>query len=217
MVSYWHCCQVCLTIFRESLVRFRCQECGKALIKGHHCDDCYTIFRPIWRSCYCPFWYQGSLKNHIIQAKSSNRGLCIIRTLCQAYLGYMTHSSQVPLIPHDDVLVVAVPMHWKKVLQRGYNHAAVAAKVFSNNLGVPCALGGLVRTKAGMDQKTLDKHSRSDNVSTVFQAREYYVTSKTIWLVDDVLTTFATVNACTRALLDAGAKEVHVLAFAQTP
>ncbi len=112
-------------------------------------------------------------------------------------------------------LLVGVPLHYKKQIIRGFNQSDLLAEGISEILGVPHETKLLIRK---IDTQTQTKKTRIDryfNVKNVFEVvdREKVI-GKSIGLVDDVLTTGATLEVCAQALLDAGAKDITILCLA---
>ena len=119
----------------------------------------------------------------------------------------------------DSDLVVPVPLHRKRLWTRRYNQAAELARALSQRCGLPMAPLALVRAKETPSQGTMPSaEARHRNVRGAFlvpKSERSGVTGRRVLLVDDVLTTGATANACARALKRAGAKAVYVLAVAR--
>lgn len=113
-------------------------------------------------------------------------------------------------------LLVPVPLYWWRLWRRGFNQSELLAREVSGLAGVPLAAGVLRRSKNTATQTGLTSHQRRLNVRGAFQvSRPDTVAGKTVALVDDVITTGATVGACARALRRAGAARVVVLALAR--
>lgn len=105
----------------------------------------------------------------------------------------------------DADLLVPVPLHPVKLWRRRFNQAAALAGAISREAGVPCALTALRRLKATRSQVGLSRTQRAENVQGAFRASDDgAVKGRKVVLVDDVLTSGATANAATRALLRAG-------------
>jgi ComF family protein len=114
-----------------------------------------------------------------------------------------------------DVLV-PVPLHRERERERGFNQAALLAERLGRLWGVAVAPGALARTVATPPQTGLAGEARRANVRGAFAVpRPAQVTGRHILLVDDVMTTGATADACARALRRAGATEVGVLTVAR--
>lgn len=114
--------------------------------------------------------------------------------------------------------LVPVPLHWRRLWARRFNQSAALARAISTLCGVPVVHGGLKRVRATPQQVGLSKAERADNVQGVFRVpgeRKAGITGLRIVLIDDVLTSGATVDACARTLLRAGAAHVDVLVFAR--
>ncbi|MEZ4560436.1 MAG: phosphoribosyltransferase family protein [Caldilineaceae bacterium] len=118
----------------------------------------------------------------------------------------------------DDVrgrvdLVAPVPLHDSRLQERGYNQSALLAKGFCDRTGLTCMPDALARVRATQSQVGLDASARAVNVADAFAAR-LRLDGVTVLLIDDVYTTGATLNACARAALAAGALQVVALTLA---
>lgn len=111
--------------------------------------------------------------------------------------------------------VMAIPLHGQRLAERGYNQADRLAHRLARRYRLPLSRRGLVRTRATPAQAGLPEHRRSKNLRGAFRARPGRVAGRRILLVDDVVTTGATVDAATEALLEAGAEMVTIVALAR--
>jgi ComF family protein len=121
------------------------------------------------------------------------------------------------LLAEADALV-PVPLHWRRLWARRFNQSAMLAAAISGETGLPVAAGALKRVKPTAQQFGLSRTERAANVQGAFRVppdSKAAVTGRHLILVDDVLTTGATVDGCARALLRAGATSVDVLVFAR--
>ncbi|MGV6871358.1 ComF family protein [Pseudochelatococcus sp. B33] len=121
------------------------------------------------------------------------------------------------LLP-DAQLIVPVPLHYGRLWARRFNQAAALSVELSRLGGVPWDPLALVRRKRTRPQVGLSRAERAGNLQGAFHVpvpRHPTVEGRRVLLVDDVLTTGATANACARALLRAGAADVDVLVFAR--
>lgn len=119
------------------------------------------------------------------------------------------------LEPRNADVVIPVPLHFSRLVERGYNQSAVLARQIAKTTGKPLVLDALVRTRGAAEQSGSTRAQRKENVRNAFLAREARVAGKTVLLVDDVLTTGATARECAYALQRAGAKRVYVAALAR--
>jgi competence protein ComFC len=113
-------------------------------------------------------------------------------------------------------VVVPVPLHPTRERERGYNQAALLSKPLAKRLRLPHKAVLLMRTRARPDKQVLSLEERWESVRGAFATRPgSQVDNLRVLLVDDVLTTGATLDACSRALRDAGAKSVLGLTVAR--
>lgn len=112
--------------------------------------------------------------------------------------------------------IVAVPTHWRTQLRRSFNPASEIAQFTSKKLGIPIA-NALTKADATLTQKTLNRNARLKNLRHAFKARHPLQELGHVALIDDVVTTGATVNSCAILLKKIGARRVDVWALARTP
>jgi len=116
----------------------------------------------------------------------------------------------------DFDLVVPVPLHPKRRRERGFNQAALLSRDLSRLIAIPCCENTLVRARDTAPQVGLSDSERFRNVRQAFRcAHPGDVARKKVLMVDDVMTTGATVCSAGEALLDAGALRVSVLTLAR--
>ncbi len=111
-------------------------------------------------------------------------------------------------------LIVPVPLHAERLRERGYNQAALLARVLAPAAGVPLDEGIVMRQKATQQQALLNAVERRENVKDAFMCRGE-VTGLRVVLVDDVCTTGSTLEACAAALRAGGATSVWALTLAR--
>ena len=113
-------------------------------------------------------------------------------------------------------VIVPMPLHWRRRLERGFNQAELLARVVGKRTGIPVEAGAAERRKATPPQAGLTNAQRRLNVSGAFEVKEKdLIRGHRVLLVDDVLTTGATASACSAALRRAGATSVSVLTLAR--
>jgi ComF family protein len=136
--------------------------------------------------------------------------------LARALGGMMTRAGA-ELLAEADV-IVPVPLHRWRLWRRRFNQAMALSQMVSSGSGVSCDPFLLARVKRTRRQVGLTKAQRQDNLQGAFRVpadAKARLKGKRVLLVDDVLTTGATANAASRALLRGGAASVDVLAFAR--
>jgi len=139
------------------------------------------------------------------------RNLRAIAGTLAAFLGDYYRAGTIPA----DVLV-PVPLHPKRLKERGYNQSLLLARELSRLIGLPLIGNCLVRTRAAYPQaKTANVKQRWDNVADAFSCRYRIIKGSRVLLIDDVTTSGATLNSCAAALKDAGAASVWGLVLAR--
>jgi len=157
------------------------------------------------------FQKSGIVQNLLHELKYNNHpevgvklGKILANSLCQHGLG-----SNIDLI-------IPVPLHRNRLRVRGYNQSAMIAKGLSEVLSIPFDDTTMIRLSATKTQTKKSKIDRWENVSQVFQvAKPEIITGKRILLVDDVITTGSTIEACAQKLLSAGALEINIGCLAE--
>ncbi|HVV42784.1 MAG TPA: ComF family protein [Nitrobacter sp.] len=118
----------------------------------------------------------------------------------------------------DADVMVPVPLHWRRGWSRRYNQSGALARIIAEQASVSVAADALRRVRPTQQQVGLSRSDRARNVQGAFKVspdRMVQVQGRRVVLIDDVLTSGATVDACARALLRAKAAEVDVLVFAR--
>jgi ComF family protein len=162
------------------------------------------------------------------RARAAVRYDDVARTLVHAYKygdrldlahlmgGWMARAGRELLADADGL--VPVPLHWRRLWARRFNQSAALASAISSTTKVPVLHGALKRVRATAHQVGLSKSERADNVQGAFRVPadlKAEVSGRRLVLIDDVLTSGATVDTCARALLRAGAAHLDVLVFAR--
>jgi len=117
-----------------------------------------------------------------------------------------------------DTLIVPVPVHWRRLVARRYNQAAVLANALARELGRPCLPDLLRRDRATPSQDGRSVEDRYRNVAGAIRVAPRHAASvagRSVLILDDVMTSGATFDACVRCCLAAGARRVCVIALAR--
>ena len=219
-----------------------CPACRETVEGRGLCASCWSklsfITRPYCERLGIPFVYDpgpGILSMEAIaDPPSYNRARAAMRfdEVSRALVHALKYGDRLDLAPMmgrwvaqagrellaDADALVPVPLHWRRQWARRFNQSAMLAATISSESGVPIATGALKRVKATVQQVGLSRAERGDNIQGAFRVPETgkaAVAGRRLILVDDVLTSGATVEGCARALLRAGAANVDVLIFAR--
>jgi ComF family protein len=152
----------------------------------------------------------GQVVPSIIRRHKYGRNQSLSRALAQC-LG-----EHLPINGEDYDLVVPVPLHRGRLMWRGFNQAALLAAAVAKKIARPLDVVTLTRTRATSPQTAQDSAQRRHNVRGAFAVnRPYRIVNRRVLLIDDVMTTGATVDECARVLRLAGARRVDVLTLAR--
>jgi len=206
-----------------------CADCWPAVafLAPPHCAACGLPFefdlgpdalcgacageRPVFARARAAFRYDDGSKDLILRFKHADR-----TDSAPAFARWMARAGAALLADAD--LIVPVPLHWLRLFMRRYNQAALLASALGGLSGKPAVNDLLLRRRRTPSQGGLGALGRQRNVAGAFAVdprRRARLQDKRVLLVDDVLTTGATVSACTSALLRAGAGAVDVLTLAR--
>jgi ComF family protein len=209
-------CDACLKSFAP-LPAPQCSVCGVSLA-GLTSDDDHEPVCPLCKEHTYSFdrarsyaLYDGGLIRAILMLKFEQMtplGAWFARRLAELV------AREREMLEAD--IVVPVPLHRQREKERGYNQAALIAKPLAKLLRLPYQAVLLVRTRPRPDKHLLSEEERWESVRGAFATRPgSQVDKRRVLLVDDVLTTGATLDACARALREAGAKSVIGLTVAR--
>lgn len=195
--------------------RWQCRQCALPLaFPGDQltCGECQQDPPPFTR-VIAPWHYRFPVDRMIHRYKGSGQ-----RAFAKPLLKGMEQHLTGILADHPDWrpdLLVPSPMHPARRRTRGFNQASDIAEHLSRALALPWSSGLAARTRKAQSQRGLDRNARLTNLAGVFTVVEQPPAH--VAIIDDVVTTGATIRLLAQALRTAGAKEVQVWALARTP
>lgn len=195
-----------------------CQQCGLQIESlSNFCGHCLHQ-PPLFDRSIIPFAYEYPLNGLIHQFKYRRHLTCgkLLGQMLAEHLKHYAHDDDAWLAPD---LLIPAPMHWLKRWQRGFNQAEFLAQHVALELDIPLATRMVKRTHKTPAQKELTRAERQQNLRKAFVISEKnraHIIGKRIAIIDDVVTTTATVRELSQLLMKAGAKEVQVWALART-
>ena len=192
-----------------------CTGCGAPLpgaaVAGLDiCDDCREITRP-WGQGRAVLEYRDTGRRMIMQLKHGDR-----TELARPMGLWLARAAQGMIGP--ETVLVPVPLHWRRLLRRRYNQAALLARALGAETGQEVLPDALVRpraTPALQGHRRDDRFARLDGAIRPHPRRGVGMQGRAVLLIDDVMTSGATFAAATEAAMAAGASRVDVLALAR--
>lgn len=182
-----------------------CFRCGKELKDeaAEYCKDCTDNERSYVKG-FPAMNYVEPIKTALMDFKYHNKRYY---SDFFAYEIIKTHGEEIKSLNFD--AIVPIPVHSKKVKQRGYNQAKVLAECISDYINVPVDDELLLRNSNTLPQKFLSDEERLNNLKMAFSYSQKSVKYNKVLLVDDIYTTGATIEACTRILREAGIDDIY--------
>jgi ComF family protein len=175
-----------------------------------HCDECMTSDRP-WQQGRTALLYSKNARRLILALKHGDR-----QDIARPAAQWMAHVAK-PLLS-SRILVAPVPLHWTRLVKRRYNQAAVLAETIARQLGLSYCPDLLQRPRESGNMEGLSKTERFAKVKNAIAPhpkRKHRMAGRPVLLVDDVMTSGATLAACADACLQSRASFVNVLTLAR--
>ena len=196
---------------RQSLPRITpplCPRCGRPQPSGILCPSCVGWSAKI-DGIRSPFRFDGAMREAIHQLKYRNlRALAV--PLAKLLQDYLTTD------PVPAEVLVPVPLHRKRLRERGYNQSSLLAQQLGKLADLPIVDDCLIRQRHAPPQaRTATVEERQSHVTDAFACRDHRLRDKQVLLIDDVSTSGATLDACAAALKAGGATSVWGLVMAR--
>lgn len=200
------------TAFISGLV---CDACGMPLpgddVSGDtYCDSCLIAPRP-WSRGRAAVMYEGNARKMVLALKHGDR-----QDMVRLFGVWMAQSAR-PLLSQN-TLLAPVPLHWKRMISRRYNQAALMGNAVAQQTGCAFIPDLLKRSRKTKIQDGMTRDERFENARGAFALQPKYaqeILGRNVLLIDDVMTSGATLSACTEACFQAGASDVSVLVLAR--
>lgn len=207
--NFWLCDDCFKTIkIRDSQL---CFVCGKENLFGKTCAECQD--KTYLNGVFCAGNYSDKLLSQVIHAFKYS----FVKNLAENLAGFIilafsNELKKARLLDEEknfhDFIVVPVPLSKMRKRWRGFNQAEELAKTLANKKGLEVNNNILVRIKNKKSQASLKPEKRLKNIEGIFTAKNENLNCKKYILIDDVITTGATMNECAKILKEAGADEV---------
>lgn len=207
---------LCGSCWRETpfITGLVCDLCGVPLPGTsagiEHCDDCLTTARP-WTHGRAALTYRDAGRKLVLALKHGDR-----QDIVPSASLWMARAARPILSP--DMLIVPIPLHFYRLLQRRFNQSALLARALARHTGLACCPDALIRTSytPSLEGKSRDERFATlANVLSAHPKRSHLLPGRSVLLVDDVMTSGATLAAAAEACLAAGAREVCVTVLAR--
>ena len=204
-VDYSMLCQTCRPLL--PVIDHPCQYCGQPNpVDALVCPACQRQ-PPLWQGLVAPLHYRGLTRDFLLQLKNANAPH-LATGLCE-----LTREPLQTRRPRPEILL-PVPLHRARLLERGYNQAREIARAWSRLLDLPVDHRALTRTRSTAAQAGLSKRQRQQNVAAAFayRPRRQY---RHVAIVDDIVTTGSTAGEIAKLLHRHEVEHVEVWALAR--
>jgi ComF family protein len=190
-----------------------CRSCAQPLPSsipaGSICGRCQTK-PPFYDHCFAPFRYQDELTNLHHNFKFHHKlaaGRLMAELMCERLAAPSVRLPQ---------LLLPVPLHARRLRERGFNQAQELTRILSTHLSIPVDTQSLCRTRNTTAQSGLTKKDRRQNIRNAFTLTSK-INSSHVAIIDDVMTTGHTVNEIAKTIKASGVSEIEIWVFARTP
>ncbi len=201
-------CDACLAEI-DVLNQYQCKKCGYPVKKNQlFCENCSQI-EPFYDHMRSWAVYAGIVREAVHSLKYK-KNLALGAILAKPLIEIITKNNW----PID--IVIPIPLSRFRKRQRGYNQAALISTNIALELDLPHSNNAVRRIKETETQVSLDVNKRFTNLNDAFYANPAKLNKRKVLLIDDVITTGATMHNCSKTIKNAGADQVYCLSVART-
>ena len=222
-VSHHNNCLCNLCIANLPWLLNKCPRCSIPFAPNKLCPDCQKT-PPVFRRCISAVEYKIGAVDKLIMNIKRNPFCPEIEELSRLLAHTIEQAYQGTCIPS---IIIPVPLHWRKLMSRGFNQSSSIARIVASHFSHTKVHENLfIRPKHSSPQHLKTKKQRMLDMRNVFTMHighnkvqgdaQLTFSGKSVAIVDDVVTTGATVNALARTLLNSGAKHVDIRSIART-
>lgn len=225
-------CELCLKVIPHENKTYLCEACFGLIrfIPSSACRGCAKVFpgafpsvedwicpncshtKRFYESCYAVSYYEGPMKV-LLQTFKFARAEYLAGTLQEIFIKGLLGKINFERFDFS----IPIPLHPLKLKERGFNQSLILVQAIRKKTRLRILPGNMVRKKFSEGQTLQDKKARLENIHGSFEIRApREIEGKEVLLVDDVLTTGATLQECARLLIKTGAKSVTALVLARS-
>lgn len=225
-------CRLCGEALDPSNGYYICKRCWNEteFINHPYCEICGHPLNPeanlpdkIYQCRYCPEEVNFRRARSIVDYDSAvGEAIKLFKYHGKIVMAKLLAELMIDALPNlffieDYDLIIPVPIHKKRYIKRGYNQVEVIGRIVSQKVGIPLETQNLIKIKDTPSQTTMSISDRLDNVRGSFEVvNANKLASKRVLLIDDVMTTGATVNECSKVLANKGkTKYIDVFTIAR--
>lgn len=189
-----------------------CVKCGKS-VESEEVEYCFDCSKKNYhyKKGYSVFLYEAFIKQSIVAFKYQGK-----KEYADFYVDEIIKQYKLKIKAIRPDVIIPVPIHHAKRLERGFNQAEIIAQGIGKALKLPVDTELLIRNKNTLPQKELNDKERLKNLQQAFRInpkKKSKVPLNTVLLVDDIYTTGSTIEACTNILNDYGIKTVYFISI----
>lgn len=191
-----------------------CAFCGSGEINYGICEECADFYDISPIKVYWTVRYRDSAIKKLVKALKYRSASSVVDVLGKLLVAKI--ENVMPNIDNDMSVIISVPLHKRRIRERGFNQSELLAKYLADKINIPIEKNILIKTKNTPSQvMAFSRRERLNNLKGSFDVRdEDKIKNKTVILVDDVITTGATIIEASHTLKKAGCKNIIAVVVA---